>query len=184
MVTPGSLTPHAWRLNNIVVPFFTKCQKKREVLPISLITAFHLLKHHPTCFDLPEKFQWLLYVIGYSSQELRSSRAIYSTVVARKRQYHHGLNGRLTIDRHNPLGYATHSQDSSLWLMNNGVECIDIVHAQVADGESATTYIYRSKFPSLRFCHKFHTLPGNLAQAERICLVNNRNNQSLLDGNC
>ncbi len=176
MVTPGSLTPHAWRLNKIVVPFFTRCQKKCEVLPIFLITAFHLLKHHPTCCDLPEKFQWLLYVIGYSVQELRSSRAIYSTVVARERQYHYGLNGRLTIDRHNPLGYTTHSQDSSLWLIDNGVESIDIIHAQVADCESTTTYIYWSKFPGLRFCHKFHTLPGDLAQTEGICLVDNWNN--------
>src|SRR5690242_21026429 len=100
-------------------------------------------------------------------------------MITREREYHYRLNRRLTIDRHNTLGYAAYGQDSSMWRIDNGVESIDVVYSQVADCESAATDIYGSKFPALRLCHQFHALPGNLAQTKFICRMYNRNNQSL-----
>jgi hypothetical protein len=112
---------------------------------------------------------------------LRSARTIYHAVVARKGEHHHRLNSWLTINGHNPLSYTPYSQDSSLRLINDGVESINVVHTQIADRESAAAYILWAEFPGLRFCHQFHPLPGEFTQAERIRLVDNRNNQSLFN---
>ena len=105
-------------------------------------------------------------------------------MVAREREHHHGLNCWLTIDRHNALGYTTYGQDSGLWLIDDSIESIDIVHTQVADRERTAAYIVWSEFASLRFCHQFCTLASNLAQAECIRQVNDRNNQPLLNSYC
>src|SRR5438876_2515712 len=150
--------------------------------PVILSAAKDLCAPHQTCYGLMQKSQRLLYEGCYSIQELRPSRAIYDTVVTREREHHHRLNCWLTIDRHNTFSYATYGQDSSLRRIDDGIERIDMVHTQVADGESTAAYILRSEFPGLRFCHQFHTLLGNLPQVEFVRPVDNRNNQSLLGG--
>src|ERR1700719_100749 len=98
-------------------------------------------------------------------------------MIARKCQYHHGLHGGYTIDWHDSFGYATDSQDSSLGRIDDGVESVNIVHAQVANGERAIADVLRMKLTRLRFRHQFSAPPGNLAQAKRIRLRENRNHQ-------
>ena len=88
------------------------------------------------------------------------------------------------MDRHNTFAYATYGQDSSLWLIDNGIESIDIVHSQVANRESTIAYILWSQLSVLRLCCQLSAPVSNLLQAEGIRLVNDRDNQSFLNGYC
>src|SRR5581483_6542621 len=100
-------------------------------------------------------------------------------MVARESQYHHRLNGWLTIDRHDSLCDATDRQDSGLRLIDDCVKCIHVVHTQVADRECAVADILESKLPGPRLCHQLYALPGNFVKGERIRLVDNWHNQPL-----
>jgi len=91
------------------------------------------------------------------------SSAIYSPVIARESQQHHGLYCWLTIYGHNALSNATYGQNSDLWLIDDCIEGIYTVHTQVANRESAAAYILWPEFPDLGFRHQFLALLGNLA---------------------
>src|SRR5437879_7042010 len=88
------------------------------------------------------------------------------------------------MDRHDTFAYTTYGQDSSLWLIDNGIESIDIVHSQVANRESTIAYILWSQLSVLRLCCQLSAPVSNLLQAEGIRPVNNRDNQSFLNGYC
>src|SRR5215472_7393410 len=103
-------------------------------------------------------------------------------MIARESEQCHWLDCWLTIHGHNTLSDATYGQNSRLRLINDCIEGIYPIHAQVANSESTAAYILWPQFPCLRFRHQFLAPLGNFAQAELVCLVNNRNNQPLLYG--
>ena len=81
-------------------------------------------------------------------------------------------------------GVRTHGQNCSLWLIDNGIEGIDTIHPQITDSKGTITDVRWTKLPTLRLCNQLPAAQGNLVQAEYIRLVDNRDNQSFLNGHC
>src|SRR5581483_985476 len=109
---------------------------------------------------------------------------VYDAMIACESEYHHGLHRWLTVDGHNAFRDAAYSQNSSLWLIDDGIERVNVVHAQVADGESAIADVLQPKFSVLCLCQQFPTLLSNRCQTECICMVDHWNHQSILNGYC
>src|SRR5262249_51811803 len=101
-----------------------------------------------------EKRQRLLDEVGERSEELGAARSVERTMVAGQREHHRGLDDRLAADRDDAVGDAAGSEDRRLRRIDDGVEGVDAVHAEVADGEAAALDVRGPQLTHLRARHE------------------------------
>src|SRR5262245_22907029 len=80
--------------------------------------------------------QGLLDQIGERADELSAPRTVQRPVIAGEREHHRRLDGRLTVEGDHAVGDPPDGEDGGLRRVDDGVEGVDAVHAQVADREA------------------------------------------------
>src|SRR5213593_1792625 len=82
--------------------------------------------------------------VGQIVEKKSCLSAVDDAMITGKRQCHHRADGGLTIERNNAIRDATHSENRGLRRRDDGVERIDVIHAEIGDRECAAGYVARS----------------------------------------
>src|SRR5262245_53419408 len=111
-----------------------------------------------------EESERLLDQVGQGAEELRGAGAVQRAVIAREGEHHRGLDGRLPVDRDDAVGDAAYCEDRGLRRIDDGVEGVDAVHAEVADREPAALDIGQTELAGLAPSHDIFSARDDLRQ--------------------
>ena len=89
-------------------------------------------------------------------------------MIARKTKGKRWPYGRLPRDWNHAVNYGANRQNRSLGRIDDGVECVDAIHSQVANGECATLKVGQPQLASLRTLDDLRTMARDTAEAQII----------------
>ena len=112
---------------------------------------------------------------------MRGADAVDSTVVAGQGQGHHGTHGRLPLLGHNAIGDAAHCKDRGLGRIDNGIEGIYTIHAQVAYCKGPACEIVRKEPGAVGTSDQVGPTCRNLIDAQAVGPMYYRHKQTVFD---
>src|ERR1035438_2826064 len=121
---------------------------------------------------------WTADGLDQVSQKPRCPRTIHYTMVARKRQGHHGTNARTSIragtDWHNSVGDGSDCKNGGLGRNDDRGKRVHTEHAEIADREGAARDIARTQLAATRAFRKVPPLHRDLTQRGFVSILNHR----------
>src|SRR2546425_1658141 len=89
-------------------------------------------------------------------------------MVAGQGQHHGRLDGGLTVEGDDAVGDAADGEDGGLRRIDDGVEGIHTVHAEVADGEAAALDVGRAQLAGLGAAHQVLAAGRELGEGQGV----------------
>ena len=87
----------------------------------------------------------------------------------------------MTVDCDHSFRDSADGEDRRLGPVENGAECVDAVHAEIRDRESAAADILRTQCAGTRRLDELLPPRGDLAQLEPVSGMNDRHDQPVVD---
>src|SRR6266702_7446206 len=122
---------------------------------------------------------WLLQELLERLKEPGGRGAVNGTVAERRGEGRHGPDGRLTVDRDDPVLDRAHGDDRRLRRVEDGGEALDAEHAQIRDRERAPIEVVLPELPVARTRHDVLAGRGNLGQRQPLDTVDDGDDEAL-----
>ncbi len=84
-------------------------------------------------------------------------------------------------NHHDPVGDAPNRENRSLWRRDDRAELIDLIHAEIADGERGIGDVGGPQLPCPRALGDVAPLDRDFRQTRGMRVVNYRGNHSIID---
>src|SRR2546430_13762894 len=103
-------------------------------------------------------------------------------MVAGQGQHHGRLDGGLTVEGDDAVGDAADGEDGGLRRIDDGVEGIHTVHAEVADGEAGALDVGRAQLAGLGAAHQVLAAGRELGEAQGVGAGGDGGDEGVVDG--